>query len=65
MKKTVSPYSPAFAPKRAEAASQNSVADILPLLLGGGRGAPKKPNDDAFAPPPHYRAPHNMPPEKS
>ncbi len=65
MKKTLSPYSPVSAPKRAEAASQNSVADILPLLLGGGQGAPKRTNDDAFAPPFHYRMPRDIPSEKT
>lgn len=65
MKKTLSPYSPVSAPKRADTPRRNAISDVLPLLSNVGRNAPKRTNDDAFAPPPHYRVPLDIPSEKT
>ena len=65
MKKTLSPYSPASAPKRAEGPSRNALSDVLPLLSNVGRTAPKRTSDGAFAPPPHYRIPRDIPSKKT
>ena len=65
MKKTLSPYSPVSAPKRDEGPSRNALPDVLPLFSTVGRTAPKRTNDDAFAPPFHYRIPRDIPSEKT
>lgn len=65
MKKTLSPYSPVSAPKRADSPHRNALSDVLPLLSNVGRTAPKRTNDDAFAPPFHYRMPRDIPSEKT
>ena len=65
MKKTLSPYSPASAPKRADSPHRNALSDVLPLLSNVGRNVPKRTSDDAFAPPFHYRMPRDIPSEKT
>lgn len=65
MKKTLSPYSPVSAPKRADPPHRNAFSDVLPLLSNVGLTALKRTNDDAFAPPPHYRMPRDIPSEKT
>lgn len=65
MKKTLSPYSPASAPKRAEDTSRNALSDVLPLFSNVGSNVPNRTNDDTFAPPPHYRIPRDIPSEKT
>ena len=64
MKKTLSPYSPVSAPKRADSPHRNALSDVLPLFSNVGRNVPKRTSDDAFAPPPHYRMPRDIPSEK-
>ena len=53
MKKTLSPYSPVSAPKRADSPHRNALSDVLPLF---SNVAPKRTNDDAFAPPQNRRS---------
>lgn len=65
MKKTLSPYSPVSAPKRAEGPSRNALSDVLPLFSNVGRNVPKRTSDDTFAPPLHYRMPRDIPSEKT
>ena len=65
MKKTLSPYSPASAPKRVDSPHRNALSDVLPLFSNVGRYVPKRTSDDAFAPPFHYRIPRDIPSEKT
>ena len=65
MKKTLSPYSPSSAPKRADSPHRNALSDVLPLFSNVDRNVPKRTNDDAFAPPFHYRIPRDIPSEKT
>ena len=65
IQKTAVPCGPVSAPKRADSPHRNALSDVLPLLSNVGRTAPKRTNDDAFAPPFHYRMPRDIPSEKT